>query len=827
MASTNPQRSTTPPAPPRSDRGWNPIARTLALPPHHPARLVVGSLLVAVIAWALSWAAVDWARGDDGQTAFDEVMYDGVYHLRPERDMKDAEAVILAVSGKDLTKMANPPPDPDADPEGQFAKLGFPWPREVWGDITRYLVDNGAAAVVFDVTFSEPSVYNRAGPIVPAVRDNRLGWIDRAEVRPRDDDLLSRRWAEVIELTTPPGEKDPAVPVVVAAQSTRPSEGDPELIQPVPLILAGSLHKVRTGLVSIKGLEPGGLLRSYTPSILSYGAQLNALATEVFSRLNGRQLAGGRRVGLPPAWSNARFRLDFYGRSTWKVPVKDQEPVDEFTLRHLSAFEIARAGIQARGLREVNVARASNGFPLIQLPPLALTDDAQPDNFRGKVVFIGYTAAGTFDVFSSPISPIMPGVHLHATAFLNMLRDERIAVRSTAALGWFSAGIALLVALGSVASRRGSVKLLYNLAGLLLIGVVCVVEFIGPSPVWWGPSQPLAALAFAGIGGFVRSYIVEDRRRRQMARALGQYLSPEVAADIDRRPAALALAAQERPMTAMFTDLAGFTSFSEAAPVELLTEVLGRYMTRMSAVVFEHGGTIDKFIGDAIMVFWNAPLDQPDHADRACRTALAVRAAESQLRDELLNDPAVAAMLERCGPDAAATVRAMGDTALYTRIGVHTGPMNVGNWGSERKFQYTVIGDAVNSAARLEPANKRYHTRILISGATLALLRSPFTVRKVDVTRVKGKSEPFSIYELLHQGPPTPEEKADLDRYDAAFTLYQRSHFSEARAALEALLRESPTHANGPAAALLERVIHYQSDPPGANWDGVYDAQEK
>jgi adenylate cyclase len=269
--------------------------------------------------------------------------------------------------------------------------------------------------------------------------------------------------------------------------------------------------------------------------------------------------------------------------------------------------------------------------------------------------------------------------------------------------------------------------------------------------------------------------------------------------------------------------MAGFTDFSEMADIRVLTRVLNVYMERMSAVVLEQGGTIDKYIGDAVMAFWNAPLEQPDHAARACRTALAMREAENQIREELLADAELRELLKD-DPRTAASVAAMGRTALYTRIGINTGPMNVGNWGSARKFQYTVIGDAVNSGARLEPANKRYGTRMLISGSTAALIKGQFLLRRVDVTRVKGKAQAMEVFEVLAEGAGTAQQRELTAAYEAAFDLYSQRQWPAALERLAAM--ETRFAGDGPARMLAERISTLMADPH-APWDGVYTATDK
>jgi adenylate cyclase len=239
--------------------------------------------------------------------------------------------------------------------------------------------------------------------------------------------------------------------------------------------------------------------------------------------------------------------------------------------------------------------------------------------------------------------------------------------------------------------------------------------------------------------------------------------------------------------------------------VEAIPRMLNFYLQEMSEVILEENGTLDKYIGDSIMSFWNAPTIQADHARRACRAALAMRRREEKVAEEL---------------------EKLAGGVIYSRVGINSGPMIVGNMGSSSKFNYTVLGDAVNLGSRLESANKLYGTRALVSEGTAALVRDAFVLRKVDLIRVKGKQRPMEIYELLVEGIEPPAEISGLiAKYERALVHYQASRFDEAYEVLQSLLADYPT--DGPAGTLLRRIEQYRVSPPPAGWDGVYVAKDK
>lgn len=318
------------------------------------------------------------------------------------------------------------------------------------------------------------------------------------------------------------------------------------------------------------------------------------------------------------------------------------------------------------------------------------------------------------------------------------------------------------------------------------------------------PGAPLVAAVIAAFVAMAYSYFTEMRQRQFILKAFAQSVSKEVADEIARDPRKLGLGGARREMTVMFTDLANFTTLSEAVEVEKLASTLQYYLEEMSGVVLGENGTLDKYIGDAIMAFWNAPANQADHAVRACRTALEMR------RREKVMQPAIMEMV---------------GTEVYSRFGINSGPMVVGNMGSSYKFSYTVLGDSVNLAARLEGANKMYGTRIMLSESTAMIVRHLFTVRRVDLLRVKGKLKPMAVFELMGEGEVDSTTADLIARYESALAAYTLGEFSRAGEMLEKLARDFPE--DGPTATLRVRVERLILHPPEEAWDGVYVAKEK
>jgi adenylate cyclase len=545
------------------------------------------------------------------------------------------------------------------------------------------------------------------------------------------------------------------IPVVFAAGVTH--DGKPTPFAP----------PVANPIFGCAEYEEGTVVRQYSPRIR--GMPSLALQTLL--------VAGG---GPMPPRADEPFLLHYYG------PHRRED--GKFTFPYLSAAHVVRAAIHFR-----DDGRVTPDFGF------------DPSVFRGKAVLVGPVAQSLFDLKTTPVSKQYPGIEVHATAYSNLLAGQRVWPLGTATRTAVTLGCSLLASLGIILSRHTAVKLLVAVAVLALLVGEAVILFRGSTIHWLQLTGPLLALLLATVGAFAWSYLTEGRARQLLFRALSQSLSPEMADQLVRNPARLArLGGDRREMTVMFTDIAGFTDLSEKLEVDKLVELMNYYLEEMSTVVLQDRAYLDKYIGDAIMSFWNGVVDQPDHAALACQTALDLQRREREMQPELAR---------------------RGATGLLTRIGINTGPMSLGNMGSSRKFSFTVLGDSVNFGSRLEGANKIYGSQILIAQTTADQVRDKFVVRKLDLLRVQGKRKPMAVYELMAQAPADPSVRSRAERFEAAFGLYQQQKWHDAAVLLSSLLQDFPEDA--PAAALLRRVENLRADPPPPDWDGVYAAKGK
>jgi adenylate cyclase len=421
-----------------------------------------------------------------------------------------------------------------------------------------------------------------------------------------------------------------------------------------------------------------------------------------------------------------------------------------------------------------------------------------PVTFRGKLVLLGVTATAVGDIRVTPFDGALPGVEIHATAIDNILHGDTLWQAKW--LGMAEIGVILfcVLLLGLVLQwARG-------LAGLLVAGALLVAYLAGSQWLFVAEGLPLSlvypilAISLTYVAISVLHYVVEEREKRETRKALSLYLSPSMAELLSRQPELMKLGGEKRELTVFFSDIRGFTTISEKLAPENLVELLNLYLGNMTDIVFSYDGMLDKYIGDAVMAVWGAPLPQPDHARRACRATL-----EMLARLEVLNRE----WQERGWPK------------LSIGAGINTGPMVFGNMGSAQHLSLTVMGDNVNLGSRLEGLNKMYGTHAIASESTLRAVGDVAVARDLDLVRVKGKHEPVRIFELLAMDGERDRWAPLLESYGAGIEAYRQRRFADARASFAAVLASHPD--DGPAKLYVERCEMMAADPPAPDWDGV------
>jgi adenylate cyclase len=637
--------------------------------------------------------------------------------------------------------------------------LSWPWPRETYALVADFCRRAGARALAFDVLFTEASGYGlwdderfasavaENGKVVAAAHLSREE--GGAQSWPPDvpqPDLTVEGLQRWLEDSGPQGRE-----ALQLAYATFPI---PELSSAAEVL--ANVHQVA---------DADGVFRRGQLFNLFDGKPLPSLALGVYLAGNpgahtvaideGRLSIDGRRV---PIDFGARILLRYRGPS--------------------QTHEVYNAAAVIRS----ELRLLEGGDP-----------EVDPSLLKDRYVLFGFTAPGLYDLRPSPVSGTYPGVEINATMLDNLLAGDFMRP-----LPWLAAALLILIlSLGvglaaSAVSTAGRIAVIY----LIFLPLAPVLSVAAYALGWW---LPLLAselgVALTLVSSSLVNYATEGRQKRYIKGAFKQYLSPEVIEQLIAHPERLKLGGERRELTIFFSDLQGFTTISEALNPEELTGLLNEYLSAMTDIIQEEGGTIDKYEGDAIIAFWNAPLEQPDHAVRGVRAALRCQERLASMR------PGVR---ERIGKE------------LHMRIGMNSGPAVVGNMGSRTRFDYTMLGDAVNLAARLEGVNKQFHTYTMVSAATVERTKGAFPVRELGRVAVVGRKEPVTIYEPMQQDLYDGASER-LSAFAAALAAFYRGAFVDARAGFAAIAEQDRA-----AAAYVEKCRALQASPPSGAWDGVW-----
>lgn len=420
------------------------------------------------------------------------------------------------------------------------------------------------------------------------------------------------------------------------------------------------------------------------------------------------------------------------------------------------------------------------------------------DALRDRAVLVGFTYL-THDVSPTPFDGSAPGLEVHATAVDNLLANDlmRRAPAWMDALWTLALGLLAALSFSRVGPQRAGLRLLVPL--LLLFVAAAVAQAAFARGVWLALAVPAATAVLASSSALVTAYVSEGVERRRLRKAFAHYLADEIIDELMSNPQALALGGARRQVTLLFSDIRGFTSLSEKMAPEALSRFLNAYLTPMTQAVLSERGFVDKYIGDALMAVFGAPAPSQDHPDRALSAAV-------RMHQEL------------------GTLRLSLDATLDIGIGINTGEAVAGNMGSAERFDYTVIGDAVNLASRLEGLTKKYGVFCIVGDDTKKLATPQFQFREIDRVRVKGRSQPVAIHQLLAGPGHVVAACVDVDEWHAALAAFRAGDFVAAQAAFTSQAKKNPD--DSVARLFLMRLAALPPQAP-ADWDGVLDHHEK
>jgi adenylate cyclase len=663
----------------------------------------------------------------------------------------------------------------------------WPWPRTLLADLVTKLAKLGSAVVGFDIIFAEP---DRMSPAIAAESFRNLDTETRAQLMklPSNDDVLAdamRRTRVVIgesgfHLATPQaGPRPPSVGfALMGPDPRRYLIAFPGLIRNVPALEQAAAGR---GLVTIQS-EPDGIVRRIPMVMNTQGALVPAITLEMLRVVTGAgairiktDAAGVNSVAIPglelPTDRNAQLWIHY-------------APYDPN--RYVSAKDV-------------------------------LEDRVPPGRVGRKLVLIGTSAVGLRDIKATPTDPAMSGVEVHAQVLENVLTKSML-VYPTYAIG---AELAATVLFGLVIIAIGPIlgaSMMLALGTLVGLGLAAGSwYFFSQQRILIDATFPLLATFLVYLTLIFINYFREQLQRRRIRSAFGQYLSPSLVDKLAHSHETLTLGGEDRNMTIMFSDVRGFTTISEIYKDDPqgLTTLMNNFLTPMTNAIIENNGTIDKYIGDAIMAFWNAPLHDPAHEINACSAALEMLARVDRLNEQRQKEAGESG--HRFIP-------------LKIGIGLNSGRCVVGNMGSNLRFNYSVLGDCVNLASRLEGQSKSYDVPIIIGSKTAQAARGKFALLELDCITVKGKTEPETIYTILGREDVARSEGFLRVQalFDEMLALYRRQDFA---AAGEAIVRCRAAGEGFGLSRLFDiysrRIEGFQKDAPPSNWNGVFALDSK
>ena len=703
-------------------------------------------------------------------TRLDNIIYDTRLALTMPGGV-DPRIVILDIDERSLDKTA----------------LGrWPWRRDKISALLTKLFDEfGIVIVGFDVVFAEPDESSGL-PVLDKLAKGRLK--DLGQFQSALNELRPELDYDGIFAKTLKGR-----PIVLGYYFNSEEDAVQSGAIPEPVLPKGTFQGRNISFTTWRGF--GGNLPEFQASAANAGhfnplvdadgvsrrvpmlAEYQGAYYEALSLAMIRVLAGYPKV--EPGIAPGRFVSKSYSGLEWLKVGPVTIPVDA----NVSAF------IPYRGKR--------GSFKYISLADVYF-DKVPKDELRGKIALIGTTAPGLLDLRSTPVGSVFPGVEIHANMIASML-DNDFKQKPAYMLG---AEVVLLLIGGIALSML--VPLLSPLKATL-VSLLAIVLITGFNAIVWtkgGMILPLASslLMIGALFAFNMSwgYFIESRSKRQFTELFGQYVPPELVDKMAADPEKYSMEGKSEELTVLFSDIVGFTSISESLEPKELSQFINDYLTSMSMVIRNNRGTLDKYIGDAIMAFWGAPVEDPEHARQGVISAMAMQTELDKLR---------AQMLARGWPD------------IRIGVGVNSGNMRVGDMGSKLRKAYTVMGDAVNLSSRLEGLTRVYGVGILVGPNTRRLVKD-VVFREVDRVKVKGKDEPVDIFEPIGMEGQVDQKVVDeIKLWHKALRAYRAQKWDEAEMDLFNVQRMSPECKL--YQLYFERIKECRADPPGPDWDGV------
>ena len=650
-------------------------------------------------------------------------------------------------------------------------RMYWPWPRNFYQFVTDYFSNSGANLVVYDILFDTPDFDRRN--LSGSMSDKRFAH----SLNTSGNVLLAFKSTKITDSVNAPANDYPFIPKVEI--KNRAPYQQPHLLNSRPIAklanAAGELGNTvvrpdQDGLIRSVHLFDSLAHKGFVPT-LSMAAYLELKPDSIsFAWTNKGLRAGDTKI---PLQESGDYLINWY----------EKGGVDDGTFPYFSFSDVVQSAVEKR-----------QGTPVDSLL-------VPPDTLADKIVLVGASAAGLGDIKSTPMSSLepYPGMEIHATILNNLIGNNFITELPDGTKVLF-----LLLLTFGIPFLIAYTRPIYGAAttvGILSLIVVTGIALFHTERIWFSTGMyfTMGFLSYSGAAAY--KYFAEERQKKEIRSAFGQYVQPEFVKELIAEPEKLKLGGQQKNLTVLFTDLAGFTTISESKPPEELVEFMNEYLGAMTDIIFDHSGTVDKYIGDAVMAFWGAPIEQENHEILACRSTI-------KMLDKV----------EEIIPQA----------DVHARFGIATGDMIVGNIGSYNRFNYTVLGDTVNLAARLEAANKEFGSKAMISEETYQKVKDEFLCRQLDLLVVKGKTEPKRVYELMGDRQSSKDlisqEKA-ADIYQQGLKLYYERQWDAAIHQFQNALELLP--GDGPSQTYIKRCKQFKENPPAEDWDGIFHLKTK
>jgi len=653
--------------------------------------------------------------------------------------------------------------------EKSLSEIGrWPWSRSMTAKLVDSLKEYGAKAVGFDIVFAEPE--QSTGPsadaiLAKSVKDAKnvsLGYFFHTSMK--DVEFLSE-----------------------------------EYINASGSLIAGSMYS----MVRVKGHDGNyNLIKAHAP--------VPSIKEIAESGENSGYFNAFPDPDGVIRWSPLviKFQDNFY----YSLPIALLMQYLDYPMIVLNMAEFGVDGITLGDLRIptdesgrllINYLGPAKTFPHYSISDL-IAGRISPDLVKDKIVVVGATATGIYDLRVTPFSPVYPGVELHATVVENILQGNFLEQSAWTTFidicGIIVFGMIIGITIPRLKALQGILLVMVLLGGFVAGNTIIFAKY----NTWLNMVYPVLTMMTIYLVITVYRYFTEEREKKKIRGAFQYYLTASVINELLKDPTKLKLGGDKKDLTVMFSDIRGFTTISEKLTPEELVHLLNEYLTAMTDIVFKYEGLLDKYIGDAIMAVFGAPVDQPDHALRSCRTALEMMATLKGLQQKWA---------------------AEGRPFVDIGVGINSGDMVVGNMGSNMRFDYTVMGDNVNLSSRLEGINKEYGTHIVISEFTYEVVKEEVFCRELDAVRVKGKKLPVKIYELICERKDAAEHEEYIGRFHAGLAHYKAARWDEGIAAFKSVLEIRPD--DPPAKLYIQRCQDLKENPPEGEGDGVFTMTRK